>query len=366
MTAAAPNDLARALRPFLRRPSAPECGGRVPTPAGAIGTAWCSCCASSRPRRGGPSSSSTWTTSAPSRSSRSFSTWSSTGATALLPATCASPRSTRSSGTAPWSTPHTRTLSTRPRRPVQADRQPPRGVPRARGDRGHPRRRGSRHRRRPPRTTRSSPPCSTPARRSRKSSPWASPTCAWTHSRRSACTARGPKKRVCPLWPQTADLLRALLAERGRELQSDEPVFRNHRGTRLTRFGVRYLLQKYCTRAQAAVPALRTKRLHPHSMRHSTVVHLLRAGVDIVTISQWLGHASVTTTDRYATVDLDMKRQALAKARPTTRATAGPARWPTDAVGAGMARSTLRRRLVMWSGRPSWPGAELSAATPHY
>ena len=142
---------------------------------------------------------------------------------------------------------------------------------------------------------------------------------------------KGRKERVCPLWPQTADLLRALLAERGRELRPDEPVFRNHRGMRLTRFGVRYLLQKYCARAQAAVPALRTKRLHPHSMRHSTAVHLLRAGVDIVTISQWLGHASVTTTHRYATVDLDMKRQALAKARPTTRAAAGPAPWRTDA-----------------------------------
>ena len=142
---------------------------------------------------------------------------------------------------------------------------------------------------------------------------------------------KGRKERVCPLWPQTADLLRALLAERGREPQSDEPVFRNHRGTRLTRFGVRYLLQKYCTRAQATVPALRAKRLHPHSMRHSTAVHLLRAGVDIVTISQWLGHASVTTTHRYATVDLDMKRKALAKARPTALDTAGPALWRTDA-----------------------------------
>ncbi len=142
---------------------------------------------------------------------------------------------------------------------------------------------------------------------------------------------KGRKERVCPLWPQTADLLRALLAERDRELQSDEPVFRNHRGVRLTRFGVRYLLRKYCARAQAAVPTLRAKRLHPHSMRHSTAVHLLRAGVDIVTISQWLGHASVTTTHRYATVDLDMKREALAKARPTAGATAGPAPWRTDA-----------------------------------
>ena len=142
---------------------------------------------------------------------------------------------------------------------------------------------------------------------------------------------KGRKERVCPLWPQTADLLRALLVEPGREPQSDEPVFRNHRGTRLTRFGVRYLLQKYFSRAQATVPALRAKRLHPHSMRHSTAVHLLRAGVDIVTISQWLGHASVTTTHRYATVDLDMKRKALAKARPTAVDAAGLALWRTDA-----------------------------------
>ena len=142
---------------------------------------------------------------------------------------------------------------------------------------------------------------------------------------------KGRKERVCPLWPQTADLLRALLTERDREPQSDAPVFRNHRGARLTRFGVRYLLQKYCTRPQAIVPALRGKRLHPHSMRHSTAVRLLRAGVDIVTISHWLGHASVTTTHRYATVDLDMKRNALAKARPTALDTSGPAPRRTDA-----------------------------------
>jgi len=79
---------------------------------------------------------------------------------------------------------------------------------------------------------------------------------------------KGRKERICPLWTQTTDLLRALLAEGGREPPADDPVFRNHRGERLTRFGVRYLLQKYCTRASATVPTLRAKRLHPHSMRH--------------------------------------------------------------------------------------------------
>lgn len=142
---------------------------------------------------------------------------------------------------------------------------------------------------------------------------------------------KGRKERVCPLWRQTADILRAWLGERGLDVPLDQPVFRNHRGGRLTRFGVRYLLKKYCARATVGTPTLGTKRLHPHSMRHSTAVHLLRAGVDITTISHWLGHASVTTTNRYATVDLDMKRKAIEQARPTDFGASGLASWRTDA-----------------------------------
>jgi site-specific recombinase XerD len=66
-------------------------------------------------------------------------------------------------------------------------------------------------------------------------------------------------------------------------------------------------------------------------MRHSSAVHLLRSGVEITTISQWLGHASVTTTNLYATVDLEMKRKAIEQARPTDFGSVGPASWRTDA-----------------------------------
>jgi integrase/recombinase XerD len=59
--------------------------------------------------------------------------------------------------------------------------------------------------------------------------------------------------------------------------------------------------------------------------------HLLRSGIDIVTISQWLGHASVTTTNWYATVDLEMKRKAIERARPIDHATTGLALWRSDA-----------------------------------
>ncbi len=142
---------------------------------------------------------------------------------------------------------------------------------------------------------------------------------------------KGRKERLCPLWPQTAEILRAYLDEHRIEPTSSERLFRNHRGAPLTRFGVRYLLRRCCDEARSATPSLEKKRLHPHSMRHSTAVHLLRAGVDLVTISHWLGHASPNTTNRYATVDLELKREAIAKAQPVGDATTIPASWRTDA-----------------------------------
>jgi site-specific recombinase XerD len=142
---------------------------------------------------------------------------------------------------------------------------------------------------------------------------------------------KGRRERLCPLWAQTAEILRAQLLEDGIDPPSTNPVFRNHRGEPLTRFGVRYILRKHCEQARTTAPTLAHKRLHPHSMRHSTAVHLLRSGVDMVTISHWLGHASVTTTNRYVAVDLETKRKAIEKARPTSHPTSGAAAWRADA-----------------------------------
>lgn len=142
---------------------------------------------------------------------------------------------------------------------------------------------------------------------------------------------KGRKERVCPLWPLTADLLRELMAEHVVEPAATAPLFRNHRGEPLTRFGVRYLLSKHVRAARSSAPSIGAKRVHPHTMRHTAAVHLLQAGVDLVTISQWLGHASVETTNRYAAVDLETKRAALARAQPLTETDTGLASWRSDA-----------------------------------
>jgi site-specific recombinase XerD len=66
----------------------------------------------------------------------------------------------------------------------------------------------------------------------------------------------------------------------------------------------------------ATASTLHEKRIHPHSLRHTTAIYLLKAGVDFATISQWLGHATLNTTMKYARADLDLKRQALAQVFP--------------------------------------------------
>ena len=65
--------------------------------------------------------------------------------------------------------------------------------------------------------------------------------------------------------------------------------------------------------AQGEMPSLAAQRISPHTIRHTTATHLLRAGVDINTIRAWLGHVSLNTTNIYAEIDLEMKAKALAK-----------------------------------------------------
>jgi site-specific recombinase XerD len=141
---------------------------------------------------------------------------------------------------------------------------------------------------------------------------------------------KGRKERVCPLWPQTAQLLRALLEERSLPPTQAAAVFLNHRGAPLTRFGVRIILGKHVAKAVQRQPSLKTKRLHPHSLRHSTAVHLLRSGVDLSTIANWLGHVSINTTNKYLALDLEAKREALAKAKPLIPGKRRSDRWRND------------------------------------
>lgn len=79
----------------------------------------------------------------------------------------------------------------------------------------------------------------------------------------------------------------------------------------MSRFGVRHILRKYVARAQPACPSLAGKRVSPHTLRHTTAMHLLRSGNDINMISYWLGHADINSTHLYVEIDMEMKRKML-------------------------------------------------------
>jgi site-specific recombinase XerD len=120
------------------------------------------------------------------------------------------------------------------------------------------------------------------------------------------------KDRVVPLAGDLVAALRELCDERPIPRNTAEPVFVNTRGTRLSRFGVIHILNTTVSEARIKHPGMLTSAISPHTMRHTTAMHLLQSGVDLTTIQAWLGHASVLTTHHYIEADVEMKRGALA------------------------------------------------------
>lgn len=118
---------------------------------------------------------------------------------------------------------------------------------------------------------------------------------------------KGNKVRLCPLWASTAHALYELTNGRA----ENERVYLNRTAKPLTRFGVHDIVTRHARAAATSVPEMQKKKIGPHTIRHTTATHLLRAGVDINTIRAWLGHVSLDTTNVYAETDLEMKAKAL-------------------------------------------------------
>jgi site-specific recombinase XerD len=137
---------------------------------------------------------------------------------------------------------------------------------------------------------------------------------------------KGRKVRFCPLWKKTMAELRPLI--RGRD--ASNPLFLNRYGDPITRFGIHALVARHAESAATQVPSLKTKRVSPHTIRHTTATHLLRAGVDLNTIRAWLGHVSLDTTNIYAETDLAMKAKALAACDPGGGNRRTKKRWRDD------------------------------------
>ncbi len=125
---------------------------------------------------------------------------------------------------------------------------------------------------------------------------------------------KGQKYRSCPLWPETVEALHDYLQHRTPKDPTAQQLFLNANGSPITRFGVRYIISQYASAAKSQCPSIAAKTVNPHTIRHTTAMHLLRAGNDVNMISYWLGHAHINTTHIYVEIDMEMKRRMLQKA----------------------------------------------------
>jgi site-specific recombinase XerD len=123
---------------------------------------------------------------------------------------------------------------------------------------------------------------------------------------------KGRKDRSVPLWKSTAAAIRAWL-HANPQLRGSAPLLPNRSGHPMTRCNVAQRLALAVDRAAAEHPSLKTRRVSPHTLRHSTAMHLLQSGVPFNVIALWLGHESTNTTHRYVEANLEMKEKALAR-----------------------------------------------------
>ena len=137
---------------------------------------------------------------------------------------------------------------------------------------------------------------------------------------------KGGKERIVPFNQSTADALRVMMADATgtnapgppariteKHQRRRHPLFRNLRGTRLTTRTVDRIVRRYAT--VAGIP----QGISPHALRHTFATHMLQAGADLRAIQELLGHARLTTTQKYTHLDVGRLMEVYSKAHPRAR-----------------------------------------------
>jgi len=130
---------------------------------------------------------------------------------------------------------------------------------------------------------------------------------------------KGNKERCVPIMGKTALLLESYLGEPMKQacaLRRDSYLFLNHQKQQLGRKGIDWILKKYVKKSRDAGSVLPDMPITCHVFRHSKAAHMLQAGIPLIYIRDFLGHASVTTTEIYARLNDEIKRKAIESAYP--------------------------------------------------
>ncbi|WP_370381864.1 tyrosine-type recombinase/integrase [Catenulispora sp. GAS73] len=130
------------------------------------------------------------------------------------------------------------------------------------------------------------------------------------------CLGKGRKERSTPIDASTIAALRDWLAEHPGPGRAEDPLFTTRQGTPMSRDSIHARITKYQKAAACSCPSLADKNLTPHTLRHSTAMHLRHAGVGNAVIALWLGHHDIRSTQVYTHADLKLKEQALDRTAP--------------------------------------------------
>jgi integrase len=125
---------------------------------------------------------------------------------------------------------------------------------------------------------------------------------------------KGRKTRLVPLWPQSLRRLRRWCQLHA--LRPDQLIFTNTRGAPLSRSGAAFRLALTVRKAGPQCRSLASRRITPHTFRHTTAMHLLQSGVPLEVIALWLGHERPITTHAYVEADMKIKADCLRRLQP--------------------------------------------------
>ena len=171
---------------------------------------------------------------------------------------------------------------------------------------------------------------------------------------------KGRKERTCPLWPETVAALQSYLDDRALEQPDVLSVFVNANRQTITRFGIRHIVRKYAGKAAKVCPSMESKKLGPHTLRHTTATHLLQGGNEISVVKDWLGHADINTTHGYVEIDMKMKRKALEACQPPkSKVSRRRPKWMKPSILQWLDELSKRPALCVEFNRPTSPRAQL-------
>lgn len=142
------------------------------------------------------------------------------------------------------------------------------------------------------------------------------------------CLGKGRKRRDTPVDKPTVELLTSWLTER--QGQADDALFPSRRGGRLSSDAVQRLVAKHAASARNSCPSLETKKVTPHSFRHTCAMDLLRNGLDVAVLAMWLGHENLESVNAYIHADPTIKQRALDRLSPLNPAAESGRYKPSD------------------------------------